>query len=197
MDAVQPAMHGRDHCPGGTDPIPCFPAIQIFRAANNQTTTVPGTSRITVDFEEWQVSAPASVPVAFTPLDTALVAADPGDVVRRVQLELEGRYTFLFGAVRGSAISGTLEIAMHDGDDTWGFPDCVYHGDEDGGLGIGFATLSLSRIYPIYDPFGGVNDIPQISITLAQNGGSSEAFGPCTLEIHYESTPIYWPEVGT
>jgi hypothetical protein len=32
-DAVKPALHGRDHCPGGTDPIPCGQYPIVFRAA--------------------------------------------------------------------------------------------------------------------------------------------------------------------
>lgn len=32
-DAVKPAMHGRDHCPGGSDPIPCLSSSSILSAA--------------------------------------------------------------------------------------------------------------------------------------------------------------------
>jgi len=41
-DAVKPALHGRDHCPGGVDPIPCFGYPYIFRKHENGQTIEAG-----------------------------------------------------------------------------------------------------------------------------------------------------------
>lgn len=50
--ATKPAMHGRDHCPTGSDPIPCWPAGQWARRRqlNNtdQTITTATSTNVTL-----------------------------------------------------------------------------------------------------------------------------------------------------
>lgn len=46
--ALKPGIHGRDHCPGGADPIPCLGSIvEVFAATS---VTDLGTSLTTLDF---------------------------------------------------------------------------------------------------------------------------------------------------
>ena len=102
-----------------------------------------------------------------------------------MSLEGAGRYEFFFGAIADVSAAGPIELAMHDGDDTWGFPDVVYHSAHPS-FGGGFYVLSLSRVYPIFDPFGGSNDTPEVSFTVAQVTGANVTFNPCWIEIQYE-----------
>lgn len=37
-DVIQPAMHGRDHCPTGSDPIPCLASVGILSSWEADTT---------------------------------------------------------------------------------------------------------------------------------------------------------------
>lgn len=174
-------MHGRDHCPGGTDPIPCFPIPAWFRAARDTTVTRnSGGSQTIIDWLYWE----SSDTTVFTPLDATLVEADPGETVRRVQLNEPGWYSIHFGAVADVNANGSVELAMHDGDDTWGFPDSVNHAVQTA-YGSSFLAFHISRIYPIFDPFGGTNDTPQLSFTVAQMTGVAMDFNPLIMEIHY------------
>jgi|SoiMethySBSTD1v2_1073268.scaffolds.fasta_scaffold666037_2 hypothetical protein len=180
-DAIYPALHGRQHCPGGEDPIPCFPVPAWFRGVCDvNVVRTSGGSQTTVDWPEWDCS---DIEV-FTPLDASLATADPGETVRRVQLNAAGWYSIYFGALPTATASGPIELAMHDGDDTWGFPDQVIHSSHTS-FADGFLTFQLNRIYPIFDPFGGTNDTPQISFTVAQVTGASVTFNPLWMEIHY------------
>jgi hypothetical protein len=148
---------------------------------------VGGTTQVTVDWDAWEFCNEE----VFIPLDTGLNPdPTPGvDQVRRVELDVAnfpGRYTFFFGAHNTSGIAGTVELAMHDGDDIWSREESVLHGSNTG-LSVGFYALSFSRIYPLFDPLGAGAGAPQqISFTVAQNGGLSESFSELVMEIHYE-----------
>lgn len=160
--------------------------IEYFRAVRYTTLTVAGASQVVVDWDEWEVCRED----IFAPLNTLLQPAQPGEKVRRVELDLTtfpGRYTFMWGAHNTSAIGGSVEMAIHDGDPIWGRPESTLHGTSTGGLSPGFLQVTMSRIYPLYDPFGSGAHVPQISFTLAQNGGASEDFSEFVMEIHYES----------
>lgn len=188
--AYKPDKHGRDHCPGGEDPIPCL-SIYIFRAYRRDTSvTVAGATSIVVDWDYWENGAEG----VFAPLDVTLDPADPDEVIRRVELNVEdnpGRYTFFFGAVPSSNITGTTLLTMHDGDDLFGFPDGAYHGAFSGGLEPAFMVLNISRVYPMFDPLDEQASPFQISFGIAQSGGSSETFNPCWMEIHYERNVVF------
>ena len=169
---------------------------QYFRAykyiSNIVRTT--GGSQTVVDWDFWEFCDED----VFTPLNTSLQPDPvPGvDQVRRVRLDPDtypGKYDFFFGAAAFPAANGSLELAMHDGDDTWGVPDVVYHAVHTS-YGGGFYVLNLVRIYPIVDPFGGTNDPPEISFTVAQVTGSNMTFNPLWFEIHYTPNVDMCPE---
>ena len=172
--------------------------IEYFRAVRYLTpVTVGGTTQITVDWDGWEWCSEV-----FIPLDQNLNPdPTPGvDQVRRVQLDIvtfPGRYTFMWGAHNTSNIAGSVEMSIHDGDPIWGRPESTVHGAQAVGansLTVGFYQMTMSRIYPLYDPFGSGLHTPQISFTLAQNGGASENFSELVMEIHYESCVNICPE---
>lgn len=161
--------------------------IQIFRAARYlSSVTVAGTSQITVDFDSWEYCDET----IFVPLNTALNPASPGEKMRRLRLPEDGRYTISYAAHNTSDIAGTVEMALHDGDDVWSRPDSFLHGNGTG-LAVGFYAFQTVKVYPIYDPFGGSNFVPELSLTLAQNGGSSEAFSEILMEVTYEPCVVF------
>jgi hypothetical protein len=153
-----------------------------------------------VDWDYWNFCDET----VFVPLDTSLNPdPTPGvDQVRRVQLGADvdstvpGKYDIFFGTipdVPGGVVT-SVELAMHDGDDTWGFPDAACHSVY-GGFGSSFLVLQLDRIYPILDPFGGTNDVPQISFTVAQfnAGATSVDFSISWMEIHFNPNVTICP----
>lgn len=166
--------------------------IQIFRAYHylSTITRTSGGSQSLVDWDYWNFCDEE----VFVPLDTALQPdPTPGvDQVRRVQLGADvnstvpGKYDIYFGTVPDSTFTGSVELAMHDGDDTWGFPDSICHSLQSG-FGGSFLLFQLDRIYPILDPIGGTNDVPQLSFTIAQvnSGGLSKDFTFFWMEIHF------------
>lgn len=167
--------------------------IEYFRAAKALTSvTVAGASQVIVDWDTWEYCSEV-----FLPLNTSLQPAEPGQLVRRVELDDQtypGRYTFMWGAHNASSIGGTVEMSIHDGDDIWGRPESTLHGRCDGGLAPGFMQMTMSRIYPLFDPYGAsLGFTPQISFQLAQNGGVSEDFSELVLEIHYEACVTICP----
>lgn len=172
--------------------------IEYFRAVMYTNHTVgAGTAQVTIDWDEWEYCEEA----IFVPLNAALNPASPGEKVRRVQLDLSnypGRYTFMWGVTSTTDINGTVEMAIHDGDPIWGRPEYTRHGNQTGAGGafgqLGFYQMTMSRIFPLYDPFGSGTHTPQISFTLAQNSGASEIFDEGVMEIHYEACVNICPE---
>lgn len=166
-------------------PGPAGTLIQYFRAARYLTDVVrtSGGSQTVVLWDWWEYCDDT----VFTPLDQALQPdPTPGvDQVQRVQLDADGRYTFYFGAVADVSANGPIELAMHDGDTPWGFSDSALHYDHTS-FGGSFLVLSLSRVYPMGDPFGSGSFVPQISFTVSQVTGANVNFNPLIMEIQYE-----------
>jgi len=83
MPAKQHLMHGRDHCPGGADPIPCFPAAPMsgdFVDAILTTADVIGYWRLgdgASPYDDISGAAPAA-PMVDVGTGTAIVNIDPG-----------------------------------------------------------------------------------------------------------------------
>jgi hypothetical protein len=175
------------------------PIIQIFRAAvqAGDTFSVPDATGTIVDWPDWENCGEDGV---FSPINTSGTPAGPTDTVRRVVLDFDlfpGRYQFFFGVVPDTDINGVTQLAMHDDDATWGYPDITLHGPWNGGLENGFMMFTLTRTYPIFDPTGGIpSDAADVFFTIAQTGGSSETFGPCIMEIQYESNVLFCETSG-
>lgn len=104
-DAVKPALHGRDHCPGGTDPIPCLTPPYCYMDWNGpEAVTVNTLTELStlLDYEE-----------AFTlTVDSAGFSADRSIGV--IQWSNPGEY-YITGWAQfdGSATAGsTLGVAL-------------------------------------------------------------------------------------
>lgn len=50
--ALKHAIHGRDHCPGGADPIPCWPGAWIRRRYTGETLTITSGNEVTVTYND-------------------------------------------------------------------------------------------------------------------------------------------------
>lgn len=171
--------------------------VQVFRAGRFSTNLAVGSggSQITVAFDTWDYCNTS----VFCPLDEGL-ASDPTpgvDKVPRIRLgdcgtgyadTVPGTYDIYFAA---SCISGTfdgdIELALHDGDDTWAIPDAYYHSLRSG-FGTAYLSAMWSKVYPIWDYLGGgETSVAELSFTIAQinAGGTSKNFRPCWLEIHF------------
>ena len=190
LDFQQQQLFRRPRPAGGGE-------VQIFRATRSfdvsSVTVGSGGSQVTVDFNIWNWCDDT----VFCPLDTGLNPdPTPGiDQVRRVRLgdcgtgyldTVPGTYDVYFGAVPTSTFDGNVEIAMHDGDDTYAYADAYYHSLRSG-FGSAFISAMWSKVYPIWDFEGSEGSVAELSFTIAQinAGGTNKTFRPCWLEIHF------------
>jgi len=165
-------------------PVSSGDLIQYFRAYRYVSNIVrsSGGSRTLVLWDFWEYCDTD----VFSPLDGTGNPPDPGvDQLQEVVLEAAGRYTIYFGARAFPVANGSVELAMHDDDSTWGEPDVVYH-VANTAYGGGFMVLQVDRVYPIADPAGGTPATPIIAFTVAQITGSNMIFNPLWMEIQYE-----------
>lgn len=76
-------MHGRDHCPDGADPIPCWPGSTRLVGNVNHTLTVADSSEVSVGLDTWQNEDP----------DTFDVLLDGSNDAIGVRILLPGLYS--------------------------------------------------------------------------------------------------------
>jgi hypothetical protein len=154
MSVQKPAKHGRDHCIGGEDPIPCL-GVQFFRAVYSDATGITGIggTNKNLDWLWWQNGAPS----IFEPRKTN---GDPDpvngtDLARYIRLKVPGRYTFSIGVRPEDAFNG-FKISLNESpeDDPFGYAEDHYAGLNDGTYNTsGWLAWTFSRIYPMLDPF--------------------------------------------
>lgn len=182
-DAVKPALHGRDHCPGGTDPIPCLGA-NVFRAlhfndAVGDDITVGGTTNVDVTYNWWNDA------------DYDRTIFEPGPAtpvlgtnnVQQVGLLKSGLYVISWGVNFTATVAGAVQMSIHDDDIIFGRPDTVIHASQSGFSTIGYLTQTMARKYLLSDPFDSGLWEPHIQTDVAQNSGSSKVVNEAWLEI--------------
>jgi hypothetical protein len=170
-DAVKPALHGRDHCPGGTDPIPCFPRPVRWRARRKTTFQTLGSSgaetELLWNFWENDDDSVWTQYAAGGALETTTT-----NPVRTVQLEVPA-VVWIGGCISvqtlGAAAGSQIVIVINDGYD---HPEIVVHPKQVAGAG-GDYNFNHIRSYPVVDPSDDPGGEAQFSIDAAQNGGTN------------------------
>lgn len=185
-------IHGQDHCPGGPDPIPCLGVVDYFRAVLFLTignAVSVGSTMVDVEYNTWENSNSA----VFAPKTSA--GADPTegvDLVQQVQLLQDGRYIISWGVYFTTDFDGVVAQFIHDGDPISGRPDVMYHGPSTYGgrtpSSRGYWTQTISRVYPLLDPFGSGSWTPVISTDVAQTSSANKLVQEAWLEIHRETS---------
>ena len=191
--AYKPDKHGRDHCPGGEDPIPCL-MIQTFRASLDtpSITGITGTMK-NVDWNAWQ-NGDESV---FEPRKTT-GAADPVegvDLARVIRCKKPGRYTFTVGLHFSSPVFDSYVLSLNDSDATYGYADQHVGGKMSGTINTqGFFQSTFSRIYPMINLFDDslwpdftAAGFAPVYFGVAVIAASGQTVDLATLEIHYEA----------
>jgi len=118
----KPAMHGRDHCPKGSDPIPCFPGnFPVFLARQTAafTSCVDGNDTVLL-WDQWDTAFDTAV------FSTVLSAGK----VQSVNLLEAGLYSFfcaIVWAVNGDWRTNILLAGQYD------FNQQVTHAGQAGG----------------------------------------------------------------
>lgn len=95
--ALKPAIHGRDHCPGGADPIPCFGYPYVFRKRSTNQLIEAGS----VEYIDWTSSD----------FDEAAGYFTAGDNFS-CNIVGAGVYDFLCAAYWGDAFNSTAMLQM-------------------------------------------------------------------------------------
>lgn len=156
MADLKPSKHGRDHCPGGEDPIPasCFGGGSYFRAYLMRYTGSPQTAMITgigttntqARYDWWETSDTT----VFEPRKTA-DGADPvmsTDMAWSVWLKQAGHYTITMGMKLTDLVTDYKQ-EWNDSDTPFGHPDGAYSGSSQGYNAVGFMVDTITRIYPL------------------------------------------------
>lgn len=166
-DALKPAKHGRDHCPGGEDPIPCLSVPAMFRARRKTTFQTLSSTGAETDLEwnYWEIT------------DTAVFAAyDSGgtqkttatDTIRSVRL-LVPALVVMSGCISVQTLAGGhIVVVINDGYDN---PEIEVHPLQVAGAG-GDYLFNKSGSYPIWDATDDPAGEAVFSIDAAQNGGT-------------------------
>jgi hypothetical protein len=147
-----------------------------------------------VDWDEQFENGDSEV---FTPRKSNGTVATAGvDLVRFIDLNVPGRYTFSAGFYFGSAFNGSVGVMLQDQNPVLTTPYEMTHGrNSDGTTALnltGYRMFSYSRVYPLYDPFGSGNQFPvQCYFQIGQNSGSSKTCNEAFLDIHFE--PVIFP----
>lgn len=184
--AVKPAMHGRDHCPGGSDPIPCMPggAIPTFFAWLGADSDLYSSSSTpaAVLFDLWATNYDTTV-YSFT---------TSGGKINVVNLLLEGVYTIKFAAVWAASIGSSIVETQVAGSYDW--DHSVVHA---GGGNQDSFVISTTNLYPpIHEaspptspPFGTVQaQVSQQSGSSVRLEGSTNSTGGTILQIFYHGS---------
>ena len=168
MPVYKGEMHGRDHCPGGSDPIPCWPGALAFAYATiGNSQVISNNTQTTMTFEHYSIS----------PSNTA------------IQINT-GTPTLPFHIVQGGWYQFWLESEWSGS----GFADVRHHGllisgagafdNEDAGSGLTpRAALSDPYHAGVTSSFGPMHIQPPLDIGIQewQKSGSSQTL----LTVHF------------
>jgi hypothetical protein len=179
-------MHGRDHCPGGTDPIPCLPVPQVFRASqwDTQTTTGTGTDMEQVSFDKW--SNPDTTVFAETLRDPG-----PSGPLLKVIGSKSGLYVASLYINCVQSFDASVAGLIDDEEGTWGPAGGEFTRKMRAGHNVGFNyVVTISRHYPTIDfeegTHGAVQDFPSFSCYVGQDSGVARDF-QCRFDVAYWS----------
>jgi hypothetical protein len=169
MATVKPAIHGRDHRPGGADPIPGFGASAIYKLVSAIPTVNQGSTGPSGPFLGW-------TPVAETPGVIELDDITPS--IDIVLIKAPGRYTATLQMVAGTFdpldfgnTSAVLEGHVFLSDGVGGFPfEVVSHVYADQALVTVDSKVGLSVTLPfVIDDDVGDMPVPGMLGTLFYN----------------------------
>ncbi len=134
-------MHGKQHCPGGPDPIPCL-SFSTFRACNfTDELLVPDNNETDLTFDSWENNDENIFDVALT-----------GGKLITILLLKEGVYS-MNCRVTWKAGAGDIGEPTRTGivmDDDHVNADQVTHGQANPALGPAGYVYSLMRTYPVF-----------------------------------------------
>ena len=179
--AYKPPMHGRDHCPGGADPIPCFGAY--FRGIWDHTIDdLTGTSR-DVDWGPlefgvgpftpgWEIGG---APGVFQVRDaTGSTTVTDTERVRHIDVLRPGIVTVTWGlrfSLTGDAVNGDVYSFFTKINDT--VNDYTMHQTFAAPSGVqstGWITTSFQRVIPVMDPFASGSQTVSIQALVSWSG---------------------------
>lgn len=195
MTKVVVPIHGRDHCPGGPDPIPCLGADGAFFRAylmrypgSPQAAAISGigTTNVQLRYDWWENSDPdVFEPRAYTGGSNPPVMST--DLLGSVRLYQPGHYTICVGALFDDQYYGH-KLEWNDSDAPFGFAESgVGGGDSEtrpsSGVYniVGIAVQTLTRIYPLPDYDG---DPPNVYWPADLGDGSAFVEGYVTAGSH-------------
>lgn len=183
--AYKPDKHGRDHCPGGEDPIPCL-GPTCLRALRDYGTglVVASASETPVTFDQWE-NENSSI------FGETLFSGD----LQKVSFKAQGVYTVTITAMWEAQFDGVTEICYLDDSATTGNWPFGQTGNM-GQFGSGRAadsfnypvTLSVTKKYPLYtmttaDVTGAIYG--QVFAKVIQRSGSNKDLTFVTMDIFY------------
>jgi hypothetical protein len=185
-DAVKPALHGRDHCPGGTDPIPClanvYPYIyrELLPADDDETQLIVSSQAGNII-----VFDAASNPGLGTGFSTVTEYGDGGDTYFQpdgtdadavdMDLPSQMRCYFMLQVKWSETFVGKTAIRFHSG--AWGWYKSMYWEEPGGAVGNG----SDSPLFYWENRMPGGST--QIHCQIEQWSGSDQYLASAMMEI--------------
>lgn len=175
--AYKPDKHGRDHCPGGEDPIPCLGGTPVFHAYQDSTfQSIPDGATTVLLFDTWTISDESVY-------DVTLV----GSQTSGAELFKAGVYTFTCCMEWAANWNATMFLSLlsdYDFSQVAGFPGSA-------GGWVGSPTASFTLCMPA--PFEPVPGAMGVSWTVRQHSGVARNtdFGTF-MQCHYHG-PIGAP----
>lgn len=168
--ALKPAIHGRDHCPGGADPIPCLPLPKVFRAVQwNEETNTSSLGTMDQLFFDYYSNPDDTVFEVETDVNGNLVSvyvATPGFVVCTLDLY----WPVSFDSSVAGIINDSEQVFPPSGQE---FTRKLRDGYNEGMT----YSVTLTRHYPtiLWDggEIGGGSEQPSFSFFAGQNSGSA------------------------
>jgi len=188
-DVVQPAMHGRDHCPGGSDPIPCLQGVCIratYVPAGGL--TIATATETFINFDTWEN-------------ESAVVFGETlsGGDLQKISLLQIGVYSINAGILWDTQFTAATAICILD--DSSASSAFAVHPNmmsaspiSEGGSQFTYPhTFSCMRKYPLLgvtlaDVTAGA--LGRISMKVEQRSGSSKDLDRAWMEIYFQGSTL-------
>lgn len=184
---VKPPIHGRDHCPGGADPIPCLVSPPFFRCYKHNVAlqTINNGNDTYLTFDRYQTSDATKIDI------DGWLAGTP-DYFHRINLKARGLYSIsilvdpspvgVFTGTFGVALEGATSEYYAAPFTTWQCSERA--GDASSGQ---WGWTFIQSFPPVWreQTIDATSPIPKnLKFAFANNAGSNVNISECEVEIH-------------